>query len=102
MRFEPSGEIQDESDVFLSQDFLDPVGILENPASSVVQDRRDAKEILAIMGSWVNQVLQLTWTLSFCHVTCYHPAAVQSGWEKNRTMVDCIFSGVAIDCIIVG
>lgn len=61
---------------------MDPVGILENPASLAVQDRQDAKEILAIRGSRVKQVLQLTWTSSFwnmSHVTCFHPAAVQSG-----------------------
>lgn len=82
--FEPSGGFQDESAVFLSQDLLDLEGILEDLVSSVVQDRRDAKEIQAIRGSWVNQVPQLTWTSSvfkppFCNMSwVMWPATIQN------------------------
>lgn len=38
------------------KDLLDLVEILEDPVSSGVQDKEDAKEILAIGGNWANQV----------------------------------------------
>lgn len=51
-----------KSAVFLSQDLLDLEEILEDPVSSGVQGRKDAKEIQAIRGTWANQVQKLTWT----------------------------------------
>lgn len=49
---------------FLSQDFVDLQGILVDPVSLAFQDRGDTKEIQVTRGSWVNEVLEKTRTLS--------------------------------------